>query len=53
MTLFLIGSVLGLELMFFLSLSSNFGAASAANLLLYCLLWLIPIWVISARAGVE
>lgn len=47
----LIAAILALEFMFFLSLSANFTAASAANLLLYCLLWLVPVLIIGSRPG--
>ncbi len=40
--LIIAAAVLGMEFMFFLGLSGNFTAASAANLLIYNLLWLLP-----------
>ncbi|MBR2520587.1 MAG: hypothetical protein IKE62_00190 [Oscillospiraceae bacterium] len=44
-------AIIGMEFMFFLSLSGNLAVASAANLLIYSLLWLVPIWAIGSNAA--
>ncbi|NLT39182.1 MAG: hypothetical protein GXX89_01820 [Clostridiales bacterium] len=44
-------AVLGLEFMFFLGLSGSYSAASAANLLIYNLLWLLPTFFIGSGTG--
>ncbi len=44
-------AILGLEFIFFLTLSGSYTSASAANLLLYSLLWLLPPVLAGLGAG--
>ena len=46
-----VGSVLGLLIMFYLCWSNAFSAASAVNTVLYMLMWLIPVILIGNSSG--